>query len=341
MNATDMIHMEAGCQLSGAEISIAMQLGAGNLLPSAPDRSTYIGGSDTAAILGVSPWLSPFMLYQKKIGTFVEEITPAKQKLFDRGHRWEPIVVEMLIDELRDRGHDVEIIARNRRYQDPEFPFLAAEIDLELLVDGEEVNGEAKTVNPFAAKLWGEEDTDDIPIYYAAQVMHGLMIRPRRRTVIAALTGFDDKPRVHWIDRDEETIAGIRAKEIEFWERVQSRNAPDPTDPADVKWLYQRDGGTVFEADDELAQAIQELRDMKAKAKNLEALIDLSATRVKARMGEAATLIYQGKPLATWKNNKDSSKTDWKAIAEELLATQAVIAAHTKTTPGARPFVLK
>lgn len=307
----------------------------------APDRSTYLGGADVAAVLGLSPWMSPFMLYQKKIGAFVEEITPAKQKIFERGHRWEPIVVEMLVDELRERGHDVEIIARNQRYQDPEFPFLAAEIDLELRVDGEEVNGEAKTVNPFAVKAWGDEDSDEIPIYYAAQVMHGLMIKPRRRTVIAALTGFDDKPRVHWIERDEETIAGIRTREVEFWQRVQTRNAPDPTAVEDVKWLYQRDGGTVFEADDDMVLLCQQLKDAKAAVKGMENQIELLATRIKARMGTAATLIYRGAPIATWKNNKDSQKTDWKAVAEALKAPAEIIAAYTKTTAGARPFVIK
>ncbi|MBK8117555.1 MAG: YqaJ viral recombinase family protein [Candidatus Accumulibacter sp.] len=104
-----------------------------------------------------------------------------KQRLFDRGHRWEPVVVEMLVDELLDRGHDVQIIDRNARYQDPEFPFLACELDLELLIDGEEHNAEIKTVSPFAAKAWGEQDTDEIPLYYAAQVMHGLMVKPRKR----------------------------------------------------------------------------------------------------------------------------------------------------------------
>ena len=280
----------------------------------APDRTTYLGGADVAAVLGVSPWMSPFMLYQKKIGAFVEEVTPAKQKLFDRGHRWEPIVVEMLVDELQARGHEVEIIARNQRYQDSEFPFLAAEIDLELRVDGEEVNGEAKTVNPFAAKAWGDEDSDEIPIYYAAQVMHGLMIRPRRRTIIAAVTGFDEKPRVHWIERDEETIAGIRARELEFWQRVQDRNPPNPTDPVDVKWLYQRDGGTVIEADDELVLLCQQLKDMKADAKSLDGRVELIATQIKARMGTAATLIYQGKPIATWKT-QTASRFDTKAFA--------------------------
>lgn len=307
----------------------------------APDRSTYLGGADVAAVLGLSPWMSPFMLYQKKIGAFVEEVTPAKQKIFDRGHRWEPIVVEMLVDELRERGHDVEIIARNQRYQDPEFPFLAAEIDLELLVDGEEVNGEAKTVNPFAVKAWGDEDSDEIPIYYAAQVMHGLMIKPRRRTVIAALTGFDDKPRVHWIERDEETIAGIRAREVEFWQRVQTRNAPDPTDPVDVKWLYQRDGGTAIEADDDLVLLCQQLKDLKADAKNMDGQIELIATRIKAQMGTAATLLYQGKPIATWKNNKDSVTTDWKAAYLDLSPTADHTAKFVTSKTGARPFVLK
>ena len=307
----------------------------------APDRTTYLGGADVAAVLGLSPWLSPFMLYQKKIGAYVEEVTPAKQKIFDRGHRWEPIVVEMLVDELRDRGHDVEIIARNQRYQDSEYPFLAAEIDLELRVDGEEVNGEAKTVSQFAVKAWGDEDSDEIPIYYAAQVMHGLMIKPRRRTVIAALTGFDDKPRVHWIERDDETIAGIRARELEFWERVQTRNAPDPTVIEDVKWLYQRDGGTVLEADDDLLFLYQELKDAKARAKAVDADVELLSTKLKLRMGNAATLIYRGKPIATWKNNKDSVKTDWKSAYLDLGPAADHIAKFTSTTPGARPLLLK
>lgn len=308
----------------------------------APDRTTYIGGADVAAILGVSPWMTAFKLYQKKIGEFVEEVTPAKQRIFDRGHRWEPIVVEMLVDELRDRGHDVEIIARNQRYQDPEYPFLAAEIDLELRVDGEEVNGEAKTVSPFAVKAWGDEDTDEVPIYYAAQVMHGLMIKPRRRTVIAALTGFDDKPRVHWIERDDETIAGIRTREVAFWERVQNRIPPEPTDPEDVKWLYQRDGGTAIEASNDILEMCQHLKDMKASAKTQEGQIELLAARIKTFMGSAAVLLGpDGKPLATWKNNKDSVKTDFEAAYLDLKPEPGHLKSFTTTKAGARPFILK
>jgi putative phage-type endonuclease len=305
-----------------------------------PDRKQLIGGSDVAAILGVSKWKTPFQLYQEKIGAFVEEITPEKQKVFDRGHRWEPVVIEMMVDELKSRGHDVEIIARNERYMDPEYSFLACEIDVELRIDGEELNGEIKTVHPFAAKEWGEPETDEVPIYYAAQVMHGLMIKPRCRSIIAALIGADDL-RIHFMARDDETIAGIRTREIEFWQRIQNRNPPEPTDPVDVKWLYQRDGGTAIEADDELALLCQQLKDMKADAKALDGHIELLATKIKARMGTAATLLYRGKPLATWKNNKDSATTDWKAAYLDLGPTARHCASFTTTKPGSRPFIVK
>ena len=306
------------------------------------DRATYIGGSDVAAILGVSPWTTPFMLFQKKTGAYVEELTPAKRRILARGARWEPIVLEMLVDELTDRGHDVQVIATGQRYQDPEFPFLAAEIDAELIVDGEPVNGEMKTAGYFAAGAWGEYDSNEVPIYYLAQVMHGLMIQPRRRAVVAAVTGFDERPMVRWVERDDETIAAIRAREIEFWQRIQSGEVPDPVTPEDVKWLYPKDDGNAIEADDGLIEVCSALKALKAEAKTLDARIETQAAHIKARMGAAASLLGpNGKPIATWKTNKDGSKTDWQAVAKAAGATPEQIADHTKTTAGARPFLLK
>lgn len=306
-----------------------------------PDRKMFIGGSDAAAILGVSKWKTPFRLYQEKIGAYVEEVSPEKQKVFNRGHRWEPVVIEMMVDELRSRGHEVEVIARNERYQDPEFPFLACEIDVEIMVDGEEMNGEMKTVHPFAAGEWGEPETDEVPIYYAAQVMHGMMIKPRRRSVIAALIGVDDL-RIHFMDRDEETIAGIRAREVEFWQRIQDKTPPPPIDPEDVKWLYQRDGGTAIEASDEIIEMVQHLKDMKASAKKQGGQIELLAARIKTFMGTNAVLLGpDGKPMATWKNNKDSVVTDFKAAYADLKPDADHIGNFTTTKAGARPFNLK
>lgn len=304
------------------------------------NRRTYIGGSDTAAILGVSPWKSAFQLYQEKTGEYQEEVTPAKQKIFNRGKRWEPIVIEMLVDELEDRGHDVEIIHRNERYIDPEHGFLAAEIDLELMLDGKHVNGEMKTVSPFAAKAWGEEGTDEIPIYYISQVAHGQMVTGRDKTIVAALIGADDL-RVHDVNRDDELIQIIRGKELEFWQRILNREAPEPTSQEDIKRLYQIDSGAVMEADDEILNMIADLHQRKSEIKGLEARVDTISTMIKARMGEAALLMHNGQKLATWKTNKDSTKIDWQSAYWDLKPDPKHIGKFTTTKPGARPFSLK
>ncbi|MBP8789663.1 MAG: hypothetical protein KBH41_19800, partial [Azonexus sp.] len=199
---------------------------------------------------------------------------------------------------------------------------------------------EIKTVSPFAAKAWGEQDTDEIPIYYAAQVMHGLMVKPRRRAIVAALIGVDDL-RLHQIERDEETIAAIRAKEIEFWRRVQERDAPEPTTADDVKWLYARDGGIVMEADDALVVLCDNLSFKRWYLKTLENDVEILATQIKCAMGHASTLIHQGQKVATWKSNKDSTKADWQAAYLDLGPAKEHIKQFTKTVAGARPLLIK
>lgn len=277
-----------------------------------PDRSKYIGGSDVAAILGVSPWKTPFQLWQEKLGLFTEEPSPAKQRIFARGKRWEPVVVEMLVDELQARGHDVQVLARNQRYQDAEHPFLACELDLEILIDGEELNGEMKTVHPFAAKDWGEQDSDEIPVYYAAQAMHGLMIYPRKRTLVAGLIGADDL-RIHYVERDEETITAMRQKEVEFWNLVQTETPPELTNAEDVRRMFQRDNGVTVECGSEVAELVERLKSVKASAKALEAQQEEIETRIKLAFGEASTLAFMGRPLATWKA-QTARRIDTKAL---------------------------
>lgn len=316
-----------------------------------PDRRTYIGSSDAAPILGVSPWISPFQLYQKKVGAYLDEITPAKQKLFNRGHRWEPIVIEMLIDELEDQGHTIQVITRNNRYKDSEYSFLAAEIDLEIMLDGELVNAEMKTVHPFAAREWGEQGSDDIPMHYTAQILHGQMVTNKKKTIVAALIGADDL-RIHLVNRDDEIIQIMRAKELEFWQRIQDRNPLEPETESDVKWLYGKDDGSVLEADDVIMNLVADLQRYKTDCRAMEDRTEIITTMIKKRMGEASVLVSHGQKIAVWKTSKKSIKIDWKEAfinlsdvisdrpgGKELV--NEIFDTYTTTKPGARPFLLK
>ena len=119
------------------------------------DRSTFLGGSDAAAILGISKWTTPLQVFHEKTRNPLFE--KKDKAVFQRGKRWEPIALEMLLDALEDEdGVRPELLARNARYTDPVYPFLSCEIDAEILRKGERLNVEIKTVHPFAAGEWGE-----------------------------------------------------------------------------------------------------------------------------------------------------------------------------------------
>lgn len=207
-----------------------------------PDRRKFIGGSDVAAILGISPWRSIVDLWIDKTTPPVENGHNAAAKR--RGTRLEPYILDMIREE-----HGLKIAAVNQRYIDPELDFLAAEIDAET-EDGENI--EIKTVHPFKAKEWGAHDTDELPLHYVAQVQHGLGVRRRKVCRVFALIGDELKPYV--VERDDETIAAMRERCAEFWNRYVLPKVRPPMDfeRKDVldtlKRLYPGTDGTVIEA---------------------------------------------------------------------------------------------
>lgn len=307
-----------------------------------PDRTKFVGGSDAAAILGVSPWSTPVELWMQKTGRAPEEeITPERKRMFDRGHKLEPFIRDMVIEKLRDEGVEVELIACNERSGDTEHPFMSCEIDFELrltgeveiggdivVMDGEHVNADAKSVSGFARKKWGEENTEDVPIEYAAQFMHGLMITGRRYCLVAALRSFDDVD-IYWVRRDDETIAAMRQKEIMFWyDHVLADTAPDTLTFDDVKALFPHDNGMPVEATAEVAIKVRELAEVKAKIKDLEEAEEVLKHQIGDFINPHAILTFAGKEIATWKGQA-TRRIDVDGLREQ---EPEIAAKFTKTT---------
>ncbi len=260
------------------------------------DRQKYIGSSDTAAIIGISPWKTQLDVYLDKVQPRVEITDPDKLRVLNRGKRMEPYVIDLLAEET-----GLEIIRRGERYLDPEHNFLAAEIDAEA-ASGENI--EIKTVSPFKAKEWGEEQSDEIPLHYAAQAMHAMMVTGRDICIFGVLIGADDF-RLYRIERDDITISAIRHKEVEFWQRIQDRNPPEPSSVSDIARLFgTADSGAAIEANEQIQADLLALKSLKADAKNLESLIALREERIKLYMGDAAILTMNGTPALTWKEQQ-------------------------------------
>lgn len=60
---------------------------------------------------------------------------------------------------------------------------MRVEIDFEYMSDAGLSNGDVKTISPFAAAEWGEQETDEIPLYYCLQFDWGMMVTGRPTVV--------------------------------------------------------------------------------------------------------------------------------------------------------------
>lgn len=290
-------------------------------VPIQPDRALFLGGSDAAAVMGLSPWATPLELWQQKTRRVPkEEVDPMRQRMFDRGHKLEPFIREMAVTKLQDMGLQVEVLAINERYIDATHPFLACEIDFELRLtgqieiggelyelDGEHINADAKSVSGFARKKWGVTDSEDVPIEYAAQFMHGLGITGRRMCLVAALRSFDDVD-IFWTLRDEEVITAMREKAVRFWiDHVQGDTPPDPIDFDDIKLLFPTDNGQATEATADIADKVAQLADIKARIKDFEEAEEALTFEIAEFISPNASLTYAGKEIASWKGQGHSS----------------------------------
>lgn len=323
------------------------------------DRRLYLGGSEVAAVLGVSPWATPVELWMQKTGRQARpEPTAAQRKLFKSGHRWEPVICEMTVDRLRDdMGLEVELVARNERYFDPEYPWLSVEIDFELIVTGtvvigdtvvifdhEHINADAKTVGTFVKKKWGpEENTEDVPIEYAAQFMTGLMVTGRRYCLVAALSSVHDVD-VYWTIRDDETIAAMRPKLVDFWiDHVLADVAPDPFKFSDIKALFPLDNGQAIEATPAIARQVERLRDVRNQLANLNVADEVIGFEIAKFISPNSRLTYEGSDLMTWKGQQDTRldlealKTEQPAIHAQYMRTKTVrVLRFTRPKKGTR-----
>lgn len=297
------------------------------------DRRTYIGSSDAAAIMGLGAYgRTAYTCYCAKIGEPATEMDDADRKFLERRKRWEGPIVEMLREEFGGK-----ITGINQRYIDPEHDFMASEIDFEWCdANGEIQNGEIKTVSPFAfgeRHGWGEEGTSDIPVHYAAQVMFGLMVTRRQTCVVAAMVGLDNMI-FYRLDRDEETIAAMRAEAVRFWnEHVLARVPPNPQTMRDMKLIMDRIGGRPVELTDEVIAKLDQLHQARETAKSLTeagGTIDQLAFEIGQYVLDAwgyprdcadtvtdnAVLNFRGRKVATW-NRQRGAHLDQKRLKIE------------------------
>lgn len=311
-------------------------------------RRTGVGGSDIAAIVGLSPWRTPLDVYLDKRGELPEQERNAEAMY------WGTVLEDVVAREYTVRARR-RIQRVNQLLRHPQREWQLANIDRAIVNpdiagnvrwrDGRLTTDrllECKTANAFAVGAWGEPGTDAIPEYYLTQVQWYMDVTSAEVCDVAVLIGGQEF-RLYTVARDAEIIAALVAAADEFWRNLEQGIAPPPQSEADARRLWPRNAaGKRVIVDVTVADACRDLAALADEEKALEARRDELRTVVLAALGDAEEAQYMGRKLCTWRNNKDTHRVNWEGVARELGsiagvdAFGAALGNHTETKPGAR-----
>lgn len=235
------------------------------------DRHKYIGGSDIAAIMGMSRWKTPLKLWAEKT-----QKLPAPDlsnvEAVEMGTELEQFVADMF---TKKTGKAVR--KAPKEYVHKDYPYMHAHIDR--LVTGSEELLECKTASFFKKDEW---ENDEIPQEYILQVMWYLGITGRKVGHIAVLIG-GQSFKYKQIEFDAELFNTMVEAAKEFWNCVETDTPPAvmADDDETLKEMYSDSNEVMIElypdseetkiAMETLEEKVAYLQEVKAHIKSLEA----------------------------------------------------------------------
>jgi len=186
-------------------------------------RVGRIGGSDIATACGWSPWHSRAELLEEKSAVQPATASTAAQ---ERGNMLEPAALAWL-SARKGVGYDAEASVTTWLHETLDWAMFTPDGITE---DGELV--EIKTTSDRSIdRGWGRAGTDQVPLYYAAQVQWGLGILEASRAWLGVIHGATNgRPdldlAIYKIDFNPAAFAGLITRGQRFIDELTGRNTP-------------------------------------------------------------------------------------------------------------------
>lgn len=270
-------------------------------------RKCGIGGSDVAAILGISKWNSAISLWLDKTNQTNEPVE--ENEAMQWGTIMEPII----------RKHFAEVTGKTvvevkAMLQHPEHPFMLADVDgLTTDDEGNPAILEIKTASEYKRAEW----ESDIPSYYQTQVQHYLCVTGVQKAFVAVLIG-GNSFKVYEVDADTEIQAMLVAVEKDFWNKVQNMIRPemDGSDAAKnlLDSLYHGGVSEEIVMPDEAIEYVDAYIEACAEEDNAKAKKQEASNHIKEIMGDYDKATCLGHSIS-WKP-VSSERLDSKALKE-------------------------
>lgn len=268
------------------------------LIPDAPAPGTaewlqYMTGSKIAAVMRLSPYESAYSLWHRMAGIIPPE-EPSEQ--MRRGHYLEPSILAWLADQ----NPGIEFGVRGSMWASVEHPAYAITPDA-LGTDratGDQVLIEAKSA--LDKDVWGDELSDEIPVYYRCQVMWGMGILGIRRALVGVLSSYLDF-REYEVLFDETEFALLVEAATAFMASLATREAPDIDSHSATYEVIREmhpaiDTGISIDLPADLAHGYVAA---KLACKSAEDDARLWTAKLADHMGNAKTARYGGRIIAT------------------------------------------
>lgn len=183
-------------------------------------RRNGIGGSDVAAICGLSKWRSPYYVYLEKKG---ETPTTEPGEAAEWGNRLEPLIAE----KFASQHPEWAITEKKVIYCHPKHKWATGNLDRMIICPfrGRGIL-EIKTASKYLKQDW---DDGNIPDYYYVQLQWYLYVTGLKWGYFATLIG-GNKYREYEVYRDDEMIQELERLTGDFRFNHVVQAAPPPID---------------------------------------------------------------------------------------------------------------
>lgn len=251
-------------------------------------RASGLGGSEIAAVLGLSPWESRFSLWHKKKGLAAPE---PDNDAMRRGRLLESVVAEWFAAE-----HPEYRVRRTGTWASRVRPWQVATPDRLLSAVAGRALLEIKTATDTAE--WGEPGTDEVPVYYRAQVMWQLDTLGLRRAHVAVLTsGLNFREYV--VDWNLAEAEVLRTAGREFLDTVERDERPDIDEHGATYRVVRELHPDIDDVEVEIEPALAErYRRAVAEHKVAEAAKQQATAEVLDALGSGRRAVVAGESIA-------------------------------------------
>lgn len=164
-------------------------------------RRQGIGGSDVAAILGISPFRTARDLYDDKLNIASAVDDTGNWVALEMGHLLEPLVAQIFTKKT-----GLEVFQIKKMFRHPQYPFMLADVDYFVrLPNGKIAILEIKTTNYNAKDHWWKDGEECVPVYYETQGRHYMAVMDMDEIFYCCLYGNnEDEVIIRHLCRDRE-----------------------------------------------------------------------------------------------------------------------------------------